>query len=191
MVNWHGPVVARNVPIKLVIVLEMTYGVLYRVRDFYSSRIVDRTRYVDFEISIAAGSLGFVTKAVSIPITHRLYIEKQRVIRSARTGILHRNNAMDAMPFADKHQVDVLDHERAAVLADVDIVFEIGNAPALRIRVQAGSEQHACNTCRRQESAHQYRTNSGHGFRTSRPRVHDQPALFQRTVSAETRTCQQ
>ncbi len=131
VIDRHRPVVAGDIPVKLVVVFEITDAVADDVADLHRARGVHRVRDVDFQIAIAAGSLGLVLQLLAGAVGDRRDIQKQRVVRAARAGILDRDGAVNAVPLADEDEIDALLHQCRAVIADQDGVLKVGDPPAL------------------------------------------------------------
>ena len=131
MIDRHRPVVAGDVPVELVVIFEITDAVADNVVDLHRARGVDGVRDIDFQIAVVAGSFGFVLQLLSGAVGDGGDIQKQGVVRASRAGIFDRDGAMNAVPLADKDELDALLNQGGAISADRDDVLKVGNPPAL------------------------------------------------------------
>jgi hypothetical protein len=137
MVDGNRPIVAGHVPVELGVTfsgdlagtIEETDAVADRVIDVDYARRVDRSGKVDFEIAVGSGLAGIVLQLVSALVGDADDFEKERVVRSLRSGILDGNGAVNSVPLADEGQRDLFADQGGAIGRDRDGVLEIGDAP--------------------------------------------------------------
>ena len=129
MVDGNRPIVARYVPVELVVTIEEADAIANGVVDVDDARGVDRAGDVDFEIAIVSGLAGIVLQLVPVFVGDARDIDKERVVGALGAGILHRNRTMNAVPLADEREGDFFADQSGTIRGDGDGVLEIGDAP--------------------------------------------------------------
>ena len=131
MVDRHRPIVARDVPVELIVILEVADAVLDHVVDLNRARGVHRIGNVDLQVAEAARNARIVLQLVAAAIGDAGDVEEKRVVGATWSGIFDGNEAMNSVPLAYEYQSDALIHDGAAVALDSDRVLEVGDSPAL------------------------------------------------------------
>ena len=110
------PLVAGNVPIELVVILEETQGVGNGVFNGDGLRGVVGIGDVNLELAIVAYAAGLEFEAVAVGVGDGFDVEKQRVIEPLRCDVFDRDAAVQAVPRpTDKMDLDIFgDVDRTA-----------------------------------------------------------------------------
>ena len=110
------PLVAGNVPIELVVILEETQGVGNGVFNGDGLRGVVGIGDVNLELAIVAYAAGLEFEAVAVGVGDGFDVEKQRVIKRLRCDVFDRDAAVQAVPRpTDKMDLDIFgDVDRTA-----------------------------------------------------------------------------
>ena len=113
--------VAGNVPIEFIVIVEEFEGVGDGVVDGDGAGAVVRVGDVDFQVEVVALAAGFKAEFGAGVVGDVLDVEEKGVVQAAGSGILHRNVAVDAMPWAtDELEGDVFGDVDGAVGHDDD-----------------------------------------------------------------------
>ena len=131
-VDGHRPVVAGDVPVKLVVIVEPAHSISHRVMDLDRPGRVHRIGNVDRQVAIAVLRFRLILEMVAGAIGHTGDIKEQGVIGAVRTGILDGDVAIDAMVRADEDHVEVLGNVDDPILRDRDLGIEAGDVPVAR-----------------------------------------------------------
>src|SRR5207245_9337658 len=118
VINRYRPVVAGDGPGELVVIFEVAPAVAHGVIDLDHASGVHGVRNENLQIAEAARDVRFVFQRIAGAVGDAGDVEKQRVVGAARAGILHRNEAMDAMPFGNEDQRDALVYRGGASAAE-------------------------------------------------------------------------
>ena len=128
VINRHRPIITSNVPVELVVIREKACAIAYGVDDLDGSRGVNRTRNVDFQISIIPRSFRLILQPLPT-FGDTFYVKEKCVVRRAWPRIFDGNGAVNSVPFTYEHQRDTLVNGGRAIVLDCYRVFEIGDAP--------------------------------------------------------------
>jgi hypothetical protein len=131
-VDGHRPVIAGDVPIKLVMIVKPAHSISHRVMDLDRPGRIHRIGNADGEAAIAVQRFRLILEMVAGAIGHTGDIKEQGVIGAVRTGILDGDVAMDAMVRADEDQVEALCNVDDPILRDRDLGVEAGDVPVAR-----------------------------------------------------------
>ena len=205
MVDRYWPVVASDVPVKLVVIFEKPDGILDGVIDFDCTGGVYCVGNVNFQVAKTAGRGRVVFQFVAVAVGNGVDFQKQRVVGAAWARIFDGNEAVNAVPLADKDQSNMLTNNCGAIGAYVDRVLKISHPPAFGGKRRGQSEQPGDDSekmasrpvetgpapSQRRGEPRLYRrsVHAAHGIRTSRPPVRGRPRLPQRTGATGIQTC--
>jgi len=97
-IDLDGPFVASDVPVELVVVVEVFEGVGDGVVDGDGSGGIVSAGDVNLDSEIVADAAGFVSEVLAGIVGNALDAEEEGIVESARAGIFDGDVAIDAVP---------------------------------------------------------------------------------------------
>ena len=155
--DGDAPLVAGDVPIEFVVVVEEFEGVGDGVVDGDGACAVVGVGDIDFQIEVVALAAGFVAEFGAGVVGNVLDFEEQRVVQPAGAGVFDGNVAVNTVPgAADKLEGDVF--------GDVDGAaghYDNFGEEFLEVTIFGGSWRGACK--QNQESGREQGETAGEG----------------------------
>src|SRR5215813_11564188 len=111
-VNGHFPVMAGDVPVKLVVVLKKLGGIQNGVLDVDCPGGVDCARNKNLELEIAIGGVFFKLEFRATVIGDAIYGDEKGIIGAVRSRILHGNAAINTLVLPGEGETDLLGDPR-------------------------------------------------------------------------------
>ena len=116
------PLVAGDVPVELIMIVEETEGVGDDVLDGNSAGGVVGIGNKDFEFAVLAFAAGFKFQWATLFVTDGFHVEKEAVVHAAGTSVFDGNIAINAVPgAADKFAGDIFSDINLAIGGDDDV----------------------------------------------------------------------
>src|SRR5690242_5294342 len=90
--------------------IEESYGIGHVILEDYAADGVDGAWNIDFQLPEIALPAALEIQRIARSIGDRLNVQKQPVVRAARSRIVDGNGAIDAVELALKCDLDLLDY---------------------------------------------------------------------------------
>ena len=91
LLDGDGPLVAGDIPVELVVVVEEAEGVGDDVLDGNGARAVVGVGNIDFQFEVLALAAGFEFQWTAVFVGDALDVEEKGVVQAARAGVFDGN----------------------------------------------------------------------------------------------------
>jgi len=140
--NWHIPIVARHVPVQLIVIVEKSQRIRHHILNRNRLRRIVRVRHINLQLAIVPHPASLVPQGSPAPIGNALHLQKQRVIQPLRRHVLHRNRPVKPVPrSAHKMHLNILSDVDCAVPHYEDFGLEILDAQLARAQRRSRRKQ--------------------------------------------------
>ena len=127
--DGHVPLIAGNVPVELVVIVEKFDGVGDGVLDGDGLDGVIGVGDVDFEFAVVADAAGIEFEVVAAAVGDIFHAEKERVVQALRSAVFDGDGTIQAVPgAADEVGFDFFGDVDGAVAGDDDVGIEVFDA---------------------------------------------------------------
>lgn len=110
--NRELPLVARHVPVELVVVLEEFEAVSYPVAENHGASRVVRFGYPDLDLQIVTVPGELALERVSLLVRHPEDVDEEAIVEATGRAVFDRNRPVDPVPRAEKARLDRLGYEK-------------------------------------------------------------------------------
>ncbi len=129
LIDRHRPVIASDVPIELVVIVEESRGVRDRISNDDCFLSVFCARNEDLQLAIGTLAVRLIFQRVALGVGNAFNLQEQSVVGAVGAGIIDGNGAINSLVASVEDHGDALHHDDSALIVDGDGGMKVGDMP--------------------------------------------------------------